>query len=66
MPSLNSPVFIKEIEFVLKNLPRNKTLGPNDCSAELYQMSREYQFYTISPENRKKHFPNHFASPTSF
>lgn len=32
-----SPLSIKEIEFVVKNLPTKKTPGPNDFSSESYQ-----------------------------
>lgn len=40
MENLN-PMFIKEIEFVIKQLPTNKTPGPCSFSGELFQTYKE-------------------------
>ena len=34
---MNSIITIKEIEFIIENLPQ-KTLGPNNFTGEFYQM----------------------------
>ena len=36
-----SPIFIKEIEFIVKNLLAKKTPGPNDFSNYFYQTFKE-------------------------
>ena len=37
---LTSLIFIKETEFVVKNLPTKKTPGPNNFTGEFYQNLR--------------------------
>ena len=39
--NMNRPIINTEIEYVIKNLPKNKTLGPNGYTGEFYQTFRE-------------------------
>jgi len=37
MDNLNIPIIIKEIEFITKKFPQNKSLGPVNFNGEFYQ-----------------------------
>ena len=66
--NLNRPITSMEIETVMKNLPTDKSRGPDSFTAELYQKFREeltpillQRFQKITEEGR---LPNAFYEVT--
>ena len=66
---MNNPITSTKIEAVIKNLPKNKILGPDDFTGEFYQTFREELMPLLLKHFQKvwmkEHFQTHSMRPPS-
>ena len=65
---INNPITSTDIEPVVKNLPQNKTQGPDGFTGEFYQTFREERMpmlLKLKKLQRKEHFQTHSMRPPS-
>ena len=69
LENLNRPITSMKIETVIRNLPANKSPGPDSFTAESYQKSREeltpFLFKLFQKIARKVNFQIHSIRPPS-
>ena len=66
---MNNPVTSTEIETVTKNLPKNKSPGPDSFTGEFYKTVRQELMPILlklfQKVQRKRHFQTHSMRPPS-
>ena len=66
---MNNPITSTEIEAMIKNLPKNKTPGPDGFTEEFYQIFRDelmsIPLKLFKQLQRKEHFQTHSTRPPS-
>ena len=66
--NMNRPITSTEIETIIKNLPRNKSIGPDDITGEFYQKFREELKPTLvkifQKIEKEEKLPNSFYKAT--
>ena len=66
---MNNPITITEMKTVIKNLPKNKSPGPDNFTGEFYQTFREalmpLLLNSFKKLQRKEHFQTHSTRPPS-